>query len=70
MQQLARPSELSGRLINLVNKLDRSSRVDVSSLERRIDFADGLGEEQGAALVDPMTCFMVAAVLGRGGLAL
>ena len=26
----------------LVNKLDRSSRVDVAVLERRIDFADGL----------------------------
>lgn len=29
-------------LVLVVNKLDRSSRVDVTALERRIDFADGL----------------------------
>ena len=29
-------------LVLLVNKLDRSSRVDVGALERQIDFADGL----------------------------
>jgi len=29
-------------LVLVVNKLDRSSRVDVSALERQLDFADGL----------------------------
>ncbi len=37
-----RLASLAPSLVLVVNKLDRSSRVDVSALERRIDFADGL----------------------------